>query len=69
MELEKAWEVSAARKIAILILTYVIASVVLFLIDVEEFWLGAIIPTVGYLLSTLSVSWLKTRWIKTQADD
>jgi hypothetical protein len=63
VELEKAWEVSATRKVAVLILTYVIASIVLYLIDVQEFWLAAIIPTVGYLLSTLSVSWLKSRWL------
>ena len=68
VELEKAWEVSATRKIAILVLTYVIASIILCLIEVQKFWLAAIIPTVGYLLSTLSVSWLKQIWIKQQAD-
>lgn len=64
VELEKAWEISKARKIAILVLTYLLASLVLFAIGVEQFLLSAIIPTLGYFLSTLSVSWLKSIWVR-----
>lgn len=67
VELEKAWEVSLVRKVAILVLTYLIASLVMYLIEVERFWLNAIIPTLGYFLSTLSVSFLKEQWINTQS--
>jgi len=67
VELEKAWEVSLVRKVAILVLTYLIASLVMYLIEVERFWLNAIIPTLGYFLSTLSVSFLKEKWINTQS--
>ena len=67
VELEKAWEVSLIRKVAILVLTYLIASRVMYLIEVERFWLNAIIPTLGYFLSTLSVLFLKEKWINTQS--
>lgn len=64
VELEKAWEVSLIRKVAILVLTYMLASLVLNVTGVEEFLLSAIIPTLGYFLSTLSVSWLKSIWVR-----
>ncbi|RIL09866.1 MAG: hypothetical protein DCC75_05580 [Proteobacteria bacterium] len=63
VELEKAWEVSALRRYSILLLTYFLTLLVFYLIGVERFWLSAIIPTLGYLLSTLSISLLKNWWL------
>jgi hypothetical protein len=63
VELEKSWELSITRRVIILSLTYLIASAVLFLLDTPEFWLAAIIPTLGYFLSTLSVSFIKRVWM------
>ena len=69
VEADKAWETSVFRMVSILILTYLIASWVMYIINVEKYWLNALIPTLGYFLSTLSLPivkkwWVKNRWEK-----
>lgn len=69
VEADKAWETSVFRMVSILILTYLIASWVMYIINVKEYWLNALIPTLGYFLSTLSLPivkkwWVKNRWKK-----
>lgn len=63
VEGEKAWEVSFFRKITIAVTTYIIASMALYAIGVPNFLLSALIPTIGYLLSTLSLPGIKDWWI------
>ncbi len=63
VEAEKAWETSLTRKGAILILTYVLASIVMYIIGVPAPYLNAIIPTLGFFLSTLSIGWIKRIWL------
>lgn len=46
VEADKAWEVSATRRIAICILTYAVAATVLYLIGVQRFWLDAVLHQV-----------------------
>lgn len=64
VEIDKAWETSWFRKITIAILTY--AVIVLFFITLgfNKPFINAIVPTLGFLLSTLSISILKNYWIK-----
>ena len=64
VEADKAWETSVFRMVSILILTYLIASWVMYIINVKEYWLNALIPTLGYFLSTLSLPIVKRWWIK-----
>lgn len=64
VEADKAWETSWFRTIALTVITYVIAMLVLLLIDVEEYWLGALIPAVGFFLSVQSLPILKKWWLK-----
>lgn len=64
VEQDKAWETSLFRRISILIITYIVASIVMYFIGVQNFLLNALIPTLGFLLSTLSLSFLKTWWIE-----
>ena len=69
VEADKAWETSVFRMVSILILTYLIASWVMYIINVKEYWLNALIPTLGYFLSTLSLPivkrwWVRNRWEK-----
>lgn len=64
VELEKAWETSLTRKISIVILTYFVMVMVFSIIKVEQPFINAIIPTLGYFLSTLSVGFIKSLWIK-----
>ena len=63
VEAEKAWEVSLTRRITILAITYVTATLFLYLSGNPRFFLHALVPTGGYLLSTLSLPWLKKRWM------
>lgn len=64
VEGDKAWETSYARMIVIAVITYILASIVLWVIKVENPHLGALIPTLGYTLSTLTLSLGKHFWLK-----
>jgi hypothetical protein len=63
VEADKAWETSFFRKLVVLITTYVVASLALYTIGVPDFYLGAVIPTLGFFLSTLSFPIIKKWWI------
>jgi preprotein translocase subunit SecF len=64
VEADKAWETSLFRKLLILVLTYLIASLAMWAIGVPNFYINALIPTLGFFLSTLSLSFIKGWWIK-----
>ena len=64
VETDKAWETSWCRRITITVLTYAIAALFLWLIANDRFWLNAGVPALGYLLSTLSLPWVKNQWIR-----
>jgi hypothetical protein len=63
VEADKAWETSWTRRVAIAGLTYaVVVAYLAFVIKIDP-WLNALVPVVGFLLSTLTVSYLKKNWI------
>jgi hypothetical protein len=62
VEQEKAWETSWTRRIAVGVLTYAVIVVYLLLLGEDEAWLKAIVPTVGFLLSTLVVRKVRDIW-------
>jgi hypothetical protein len=64
VELDKAWETSLTRRAVIATITYSVAALFMYRIGVESFLLNACIPTGGYLLSTLSLPWIKRHWCK-----
>lgn len=64
VEGNKAWETSLFRKVLIAGVTYVVASLALYVIGVPDFYLGAIIPALGFFLSTLTLPIVKRWWIK-----
>jgi hypothetical protein len=64
VELDKAWERSWTRRISIMILTFIIASIWLYIINESYVLLKAIVPTLGYLLSMLSIPQIKKVWMK-----
>jgi hypothetical protein len=66
VEGDKAWETSWFRAIVVTVITYIIASLVMHIIKIENVFLNALIPTVGYFLSTLSIPIIKKWWIKKQ---
>lgn len=63
VEANKSWETSGVRIGTICIITYITTSTVLFLIGVKDFYLGALIPVTGFILSTLSLPPIKKWWI------
>lgn len=64
VETDKAWEVSATRRLFIMTITYLCAALFLWLAGHDEFYLHAVVPPAGYLLSTLTLPKLKALWIK-----
>lgn len=64
VELEKAWETSFTPTISILIITYVLATVVMYIIDVPKPYINSIIPTLGYFLSVQSLPMIKKVWMR-----
>lgn len=66
VEQDKKWETSLARKIAIACITYVVLAFYFgFFLGVNP-WISALVPTIGFLLSTMSLSIVKEMWIKRQ---
>lgn len=64
VELNKAWETSLTRKILVAIFTYLaIALYLKFIVGIDP-WINAIVPTVGFLLSTLTFPYFKSLWGK-----
>jgi len=63
VEADKAWETSKFRILFICLITYVFASALLFLIGAENFLLGALVPVLGYFLSTQSLPAVKRWWV------
>ncbi len=64
VEIEKAWEVSKTRIFSILIVTYLVAVILFYFLESKTPWTNAFVPTLGFYLSTLSVSFFKKRWVK-----
>ena len=61
---DKAWETSVFRVASIAAVTYVIAGAVLYAIGNDNPLRNALIPTIGYFLSTQSLPFVKRWWIK-----
>jgi len=64
VEIDKAWEISYTRKIIIAILTYIVVVLFFYFAKLTSPFINAIVPTIGFLLSTLSISLFKKLWIK-----
>ena len=66
VEIEKAWETSTTRVLSVVVLTYALMSLTFSIIGVREYFINAIIPTLGYFLSTQSLPIIKRRWLQRQ---
>lgn len=64
VEKDKSWETSTARKISVAVLTYLTILLFFLVVNVENPLLTAIVPTLGFFLSTLSLPFIKKWWIK-----
>ncbi|MDA1337839.1 MAG: hypothetical protein O2871_00590 [bacterium] len=64
VEMDKDWEISWIRKSLLIIFTYLAIAFYLNVIEVDRPWLNAIVPAVGFLLSTLTLPFFKSMWGK-----
>jgi len=64
VELDKAWETSYTRRFFLVVFTYLSIALYFKFILNSDPWLNAIIPTLGFLLSTLTLPFLKKLWNK-----
>jgi len=64
VEKDKAWETSWTRRISVATVTYLLISIFLSIIKVDRPLLAAIIPSIAYLTSTATLSFLKGWWLK-----
>lgn len=62
VEMDKAWEVSKTRRVLLTLSTYLALGIYMWAIDIDRPWLNAIVPTAGFMLSTLSLPWFKKIW-------
>ena len=63
VEADKAWETSWTRRLIIAVITYIVAVTYMRWVGLSSPFFGALIPTGGYLLSTLSLPFMKNFWI------
>ena len=64
VELNKSWETSYMRRILLVIFTYLaIALYLKFIVGINP-WVTAVVPTIGFLLSTLTLPYVKKMWEK-----
>ena len=64
VEINKAWETSYVRRGLLCIFVYLaIALYLKFIVGINP-WINAVVPSVGFLLSTLTLPYFKALWIK-----
>jgi preprotein translocase subunit SecF len=64
VELDKAWETSRTRKVLIAVMTYITIVLFFHVAELPKPFVNSIVPTVGFVLSTLSLPYFKNIWIK-----
>ncbi len=69
VETDKAWETSKTRRVIIAGITYLTATAFLKLIENDAPFINALVPVGGYLLSTLSLPFVKQWWVSHQKSD
>jgi len=64
VETDKDWETSWMRRGLLIAFTYLSIWLYLMAIGVIDAWMHAIVPAVGFLLSTLTLPWFKGMWLR-----
>ena len=64
VESDKAWETSITRRALLVVFTYLAIGFYLDAIKIANPWMNAIVPAVGFLLSTLTLPFFKKLWLK-----
>ncbi|MBP9819111.1 hypothetical protein KBC79_00010 [Candidatus Woesebacteria bacterium] len=64
VELDKAWEGSYTRRFLIVLFTFISIGGYMWIIGVDKPLINAVIPSLGFTLSTLSLPFWKRKWIE-----
>lgn len=64
VEADKAWETSWARKFVIIVLTYIVIVSFFLVAELPKPFINAIVPSLAFVLSTLSVTVFKKTWLR-----
>ncbi|MEI8060686.1 MAG: hypothetical protein WCG99_00095 [Candidatus Berkelbacteria bacterium] len=64
VQTDKAWETNWVRRLFVAVFTYLSIGIYMWAINIDRPWLNAIVPTVGFLLSTLTLPFIKRIWMK-----
>ncbi len=64
VEADKSWETSFTRRFLLMAFTYIAIGAYLNAIKVEQPWLNAIVPALGFMLSTLTLPFFKEMWLR-----
>ncbi len=64
VELDKKWECSWTRRGLLVIFTYLSVSLYFLAIDIARPFVNAVVPTLGFLLSTLTLPFFKKLWLR-----
>ncbi len=68
VEADKAWETSAARRLLLMLFTYLAIGLYLQAINIPDPWLNAIVPAVAFMLSTLTLPFFKRPWLENRKE-
>ncbi len=66
VEGDKAWETSWVRRGLLIVFTYLAIGIYMWAIGIANPWLNAIVPAIGFLLSTLTMPFFKRLWLKSR---
>ena len=64
VEADKAWETSWARRILIVILTYIVIVLFFYFAGLPNPLINSIVPALAFFLSTLTLQAFKKVWIE-----
>ncbi len=64
VEIDKTWEGSITRRVLIVAFTFISIGTYMWAIGVQNPLLNAVIPSLGFTLSTLSLPYFKKMWIQ-----
>ena len=66
VELDKKWETSWTRRLLIVCFTYILLGSYMWAVGINQPLLNAVVPTLGFTLSTLSLPFFKKIWERMQ---
>ncbi len=64
VDADKAWETSLSRRVLVAFLTYCVVALFFLMAEMSRPFVGAVVPTIGFIVSTLTISQFKSYWVQ-----